>query len=512
MSVSVLVPVIPDSNAEADEIVEINVQELSDNAVFTNGTQQIFATGIILDNDGTGNDRDVTIETTRVIETDGNDSFAVFEVRLTEGFSTSKTISYETSSGSATAGEDYVARAGSITFQAGQKVAFVTVQILGDDILEGDESFSLNLSGFVAGDLEDNATTHVGSGVIVDDDIFAESVIGTGIAETLTGTNVAERLFGLGGNDTIRAGSGNDLLFGGGGNDTLDGQNGDDEVSYSGVSTGVSVNLLSGMAVGDGTDTLISIVHATGGSGSDNIFGDNGAVGNILKGNAGDDVLAGRDGDDFLYGGTGNDGLAGGNGEDTLEGGSGDDRLFGGADNDSIDGGSGADIINGGSGFDLIYGGNNSDIALVGGGGNDTIFGGFGDDAISGSAGNDGIRNDLIGGDDGDDRIFGGTGNDFISGGDGNDLLSGGIGVDRFVFSEGFGRDTIVRYGEITSGGPRGDEIIDLSSLNVEFDDLNIIQAGNSTLISVSGIGNFGSQIELTFTNASTITEDDFVF
>lgn len=571
MSVSVIVDTYADSTGEGDEVVEFRLNDLSDNAQFANGASEIRGTGIIEDNDGTAVARTVTVESS--FATEGNDpNVMIFEVRLSDAFTTAKTVNYATSDGTATSANDYFSTTGTITFQPGQTVAFVNVTLRNDSVRESSEDFELTVSGFASGDLFGNATGDTGTGTIFDEDLFAESIFGTTASETLTGTGNAESLFGGVGSDTINASFGDDVLFGGSGNDRLDGQSGDDEVSYADVASNMSINLLSGMAVGSGTDTLLNIVNASGGLGDDNVFGDNDA--NILKGNEGDDVLAGRDGNDELFGGLGDDGLAGGNDADTLDGGSGDDRLFGGNGSDLIFGGRGEDIVNGGAGNDSIEGGAGDDIALVGGSGNDLISGGFGDDAISGSdgadvlfgggafgdgeflladtgndrlfgggdgdiiiagdgddllnggggndplllggTGDDGISggsgNDNMLGENGDDRLFGGAGADTITGGAGNDLISGGTGVDTFVFDNGFGRDVIARYGEVTAGGPRVDEVIDLSSMGIEFDDVLIQQVGNSTFIQVPGAQNFGASIELTFTNASTITEDDFLF
>ncbi len=84
-----------------------------------------------------------------------------------------------------------------------------------------------------------------------------------------------------------------------------------------------------------GTETGVIIENATGGSGHDQITGNN--VGNYLTGHGGDDTLIGNDGDDVLDGGSGNDTLYGGAGADILDGGIsgiGDDAMYGGADND----------------------------------------------------------------------------------------------------------------------------------------------------------------------------------
>jgi Ca2+-binding RTX toxin-like protein len=64
-------------------------------------------------------------------------------------------------------------------------------------------------------------------------------------------------------------GSGDDLLTGNSANNNLNGGAGWDTVDYSHVTTAVTVNLATGSATGDGSDTLTGIEHAIGGSGND---------------------------------------------------------------------------------------------------------------------------------------------------------------------------------------------------------------------------------------------------
>lgn len=64
------------------------------------------------------------------------------------------------------------------------------------------------------------------------------------------------------------------------------------------------------------------------------------------------------------------------------------------------------------------------------------------------------IKGNVLGG-EGADKIYGGTeantfdggaGRDFLDGGKGKDKLTGGAGADTFVFSSGYGRDTITDF------------------------------------------------------------------
>jgi len=63
------------------------------------------------------------------------------------------TISYATVAGTATAGEDFTETSGSVVFQPGEQTKSVTVPVIGDPLLEGDESFTMVLEEAVNGRL-----------------------------------------------------------------------------------------------------------------------------------------------------------------------------------------------------------------------------------------------------------------------------------------------------------------------------------------------------------------------
>jgi hypothetical protein len=91
---------------------------------------------------------------------------ATFTVTLSSAASQQVTVHYATSNGTATAGSDYVATSGDLTFSIGQTVATFPVSINGDGRDEPDETFSVTLSNPV------NATIDrgTGQGTITDDD------------------------------------------------------------------------------------------------------------------------------------------------------------------------------------------------------------------------------------------------------------------------------------------------------------------------------------------------------
>jgi Ca2+-binding RTX toxin-like protein len=82
-----------------------------------------------------------------------------------------------------------------------------------------------------------------------------------------------------------------------------------------------------------GAAAAFGVVTTIGTPGDDTIYGDqNGPVGDVIYGKAGNDTLYGLDGTDTLIGNRGNDTLYGGRAQDMLRGGAGNDSLYGGPD------------------------------------------------------------------------------------------------------------------------------------------------------------------------------------
>ena len=69
------------------------------------------------------------------------------------------TVSWATANGSARAGSDYLAASGSVTFQPGESVKTVQIAILGDTVVEPNETFSVRLSGAVGAAIATSAAT-----------------------------------------------------------------------------------------------------------------------------------------------------------------------------------------------------------------------------------------------------------------------------------------------------------------------------------------------------------------
>ena len=89
-----------------------------------------------------------------------------FTVSLSEPTTRTVTVKYSTSDGTATAGADYGDNSGSISISAGETEKTVKIKVNGDMILEGNETFFVNLT------LATNATITDGQGIgtILDDE------------------------------------------------------------------------------------------------------------------------------------------------------------------------------------------------------------------------------------------------------------------------------------------------------------------------------------------------------
>jgi Ca2+-binding RTX toxin-like protein len=296
-----------------------------------------------------------------------------------------------------------------------------------------------------------------------------DTIYGRGGNDRIYAGAGADKVYGGTGADVIIGGPGSDTLSGGPGNDALRGGLGRDTVSFAGSGRGVSANLVSRVATGQGSDKLRGDENLVGSRRSDRLTGD--SANNSLAGGGGNDTLNGGSGNDSEAGGLGNDQLHGAAGNDGLRGNNGDDTLDGGAGEDTLNGNDGTDDLNGGNGNDLISGGPGSDTAdysdhtaditatiagtggsgqageadtieadvenLMGGSGNDALSGNEADNTLRGGGGDDTLDGrggaDIVNGNDGADVLHGGDGNDTLIGGPGDDFLDGDAGTNPCI-------------------------------------------------------------------------------
>ena len=155
---TIAVPVIGDTLEEAREQF---VVRLSDpvNAEILDG----FGRATIIDDDQPElSIDDVTVDP----EGNGSTINAVFTVGLSAAGVNTVIVDFATADGTAVAGDDYLAVAGTLTFPPGVTEQTVSVPVIGDSLLEADETFFVNLFNPVSGVIEDGQ----GQGTIVDDE------------------------------------------------------------------------------------------------------------------------------------------------------------------------------------------------------------------------------------------------------------------------------------------------------------------------------------------------------
>ncbi|HEX5096575.1 MAG TPA: Calx-beta domain-containing protein, partial [Acidimicrobiia bacterium] len=161
---TISIPIVGDAVTEGTETFTVNLS-LAVNA--TIGDSQ--AVGTIFDNEGPA--------AFVILDGSANENAGpvAFSVIMTNSSGTTQTVDYATSDGSATAGADYTATSGTLTFTAGQTSKTVNVPVLNDTLNEADEMFTLTLSNTT---LALNDAT--AAGTITDDD--AEPTVSIGDA------------------------------------------------------------------------------------------------------------------------------------------------------------------------------------------------------------------------------------------------------------------------------------------------------------------------------------------
>lgn len=344
---------------------------------------------------------------------------------------------------------------------------------------------------------------------------------------------------------------------------------GGETVLISNSLTSGESEFLSGSKNGDYIENGDNLIIA-GDSGDDRIIGNDrdelvfGDSGNDqLLTDDGDDVVFGGSGDDYINGGDGNDILDGGSGSDFIDGGAGDDTYFFNTvyGNDSIMDSKGANTIIFGDGFKSsgikAYRSNWNDLLITFDGFEDTliiknycidknarnftlifadgtvveaaakdsplrkIYGTDGseymesiyDDGIINDAqesndqivGSDG--NDMLYGGDGDDRIIGKAGDDVLDGGEGNDYLSGGAGNDTYIFSKGYGIDTISDSEGTNTINIYGYSASQIKAYRTNWNDITITFANSDDKIIIEGffISEANRNFYLTFNGGGNI-------
>ncbi|NYH46482.1 UNVERIFIED_ORG: uncharacterized protein YhjY with autotransporter beta-barrel domain [Xanthomonas campestris] len=164
---------IPAGSSSATFTVLVNGDTLSEpnETFFVNVSNVTGAT--VADAQGLGtivNDDAVpslSIDDVSVNEGNSGTTTATFTVSLSAASGQTVSVNYATANGTATAGSDYVARSGTLTFTPGTTAQGVAITVNGDTAVEPNETFSVGLSGASNASIA-RAT---GTGTILNDDV-----------------------------------------------------------------------------------------------------------------------------------------------------------------------------------------------------------------------------------------------------------------------------------------------------------------------------------------------------
>ncbi|WP_409317210.1 beta strand repeat-containing protein [Pseudomonas sp. KCJK9016] len=268
---------------------------------------------------------------------------------------------------------------------------------------------------------------------------------------TYTGT-AAFTGYGNASDNIITGGIGNDVLYGGGGADQFIGGAGMDTVSYDDSTTGVSINLKTGVNTGIATgDTYNSIEAMTGSKYNDVFVGSSAAL--AFNGGLGLDMVSYESSDSAVtidLKTNANAGDAAGDtfaGIEIFQGTRFADTFLGSTANDNFVGGAGADVFDGREGIDTVWYANNATAVNInlqtgvsqGGDAEGDVF--INIESLIGTN-----FNDTLIGNAAANGLEGGLGNDVIYGGDGNDVIYGSLYTPLGPFAV-----------NVAAGGPQAD-------------------------------------------------------
>ncbi|MFM6548257.1 MAG: FG-GAP-like repeat-containing protein, partial [Microcystis panniformis] len=134
----------------------------------------------------------LTINDVTVTEGNSGTTNAVFTVSLSSAASTVVSVDYATANGTATAGTDYTAiPTTTLTFNPGETSKTITVAVNGDNQVELNETFFLNLSNLQANGSNVTLADNQGQGTINNDDSASIAITDVTVTEGNSGTTNA---------------------------------------------------------------------------------------------------------------------------------------------------------------------------------------------------------------------------------------------------------------------------------------------------------------------------------
>lgn len=172
---TISVPVMHDLEDELDETFYVTLSNPV-NAGIADGS----GLGTIEDNDGPA----ISIADNSILEGDVGSASLVFTITLSAQSVQPVSVQYATSDDTATAGLDYTASSGTVTFDPGMTRQTIAVPVLGETLGEIDETFWVTLSQPVDAVIDQG----LGVGTILNDDLPSISITDASLLEAPFGT------------------------------------------------------------------------------------------------------------------------------------------------------------------------------------------------------------------------------------------------------------------------------------------------------------------------------------
>lgn len=125
----------------------------------------------------------VAIGSGRLVEGESGSRSLRFNVSISDVSVDPVTVDYSTAAGTATAGTDFVTKAGTLTIAAGSRSGAISIPIKGDTTVESNETFTVTLANPTGATLG----LSVGTGTILNDDASAGLLVSIGSASAVEG-------------------------------------------------------------------------------------------------------------------------------------------------------------------------------------------------------------------------------------------------------------------------------------------------------------------------------------
>ncbi len=166
---SLTVPILEDTTVEGNELFDLVLTNITGGATLGTATSSVN----IVDNDVVTNPGTLGFSVAN-IDVNENATTATITVNRTGGTDGIVTVNYATNDNTAIAGNDYTTTSGTLTFADTETTQSLTVPILEDTTVEGNELFDLVLTNITGGATLGTATSSVN---IVDNDVLMPGTI-----------------------------------------------------------------------------------------------------------------------------------------------------------------------------------------------------------------------------------------------------------------------------------------------------------------------------------------------